>query len=403
MPSIKSEFPIFENARKEGRPLIFLDNASTTQKPQYVIDAIAGFYAGYYANVGRGLYWPATAATSCYEQAREKVQTFIGAASKKEVVFTSGTTDSINKVVNSYLLPRLEQGDEVWVSEMEHHSNFVPWQQACQLKGAKLKVIPLDTGLNLDLGKLTSMLTDRVKILAVTAISNTLGVKNDLDNIVKMAHQHNIKVFVDAAQLPLSEKIDVRKMNCDFLTFSGHKAFGPTGIGVLYGKQALLESVSPLGYGGGMVRKVGIDKTVMADLPAKHEAGTPNIAGAIGLSAAIDFINSVGVDKIGKHSAGLRKYAVKRLSEIEGVTLLAKDAEATAVLSFTVEGIHPHDIAAFLAEKGIAVRAGHHCTHPLMQRLDIAGTVRISFNIYNTEEEVDLLKSTVDEIRSFFL
>ncbi|WP_339697667.1 cysteine desulfurase [uncultured Roseivirga sp.] len=403
MPSRKSEFPIFETARKEGRPLIFLDNASTTQKPQCVIDAISGFYAGYYANVGRGLYWPATAASSSYDHAREKVRSFIGASSKKEVIFTSGTTDAVNKVVNSFLLPQLEEGDEVLVSEMEHHSNFVPWQQACELKGAQLKVIPLDAELNLDLSKLTSMLTDKVKVLAVTAISNTLGVKNDLKSIINLAHQHNIKVFVDAAQLPLSEKIDVQNMNCDFLAFSGHKVFGPTGIGVLYGKQALLQNISPLAYGGGMVQKVNIDKTIMADLPSKHEAGTPNIAGAIGLAAAINFINSVGVEEIGRHSAELRKYAVKRLSEIEGLTLFAKDAKSTAILSFTMKGIHPHDIAAFLAEKGIAVRAGHHCTHPLMHKLDIGGTVRVSFNIYNSTEEVDLLKNTLDEIKSFFL
>ncbi|KYG75417.1 aminotransferase class V-fold PLP-dependent enzyme [Roseivirga echinicomitans] len=403
MPWIKSEFPIFETARKEGRPLIFLDNASTTQKPQCVIDAIAGFYAGYYANVGRGLYWPATAASSGYDQAREKVRVFIGASSKKEVIFTSGTTDAVNKVVNSFLLPRLEQGDEVLVSEMEHHSNFVPWQHACQSKGAQLKVIPLDAGLNLDLSKLASMLTDKVKVLAVTAISNTLGVKNDLKKIIKLAHQYNIKVFVDAAQLPLSAKINVQNMGCDFLAFSGHKAFGPTGIGVLYGKQVLLENMSPLAYGGGMVQQVTIDKTIMADLPTKHEAGTPNIAGAIGLAAAIDFINLVGVEEIGKHSAELRKYAVERLSEIEGLTLFAKDAKTTAILSFTIEGIHPHDIAAFLTEKGIAVRAGHHCTHPLTHKLDIGGTVRVSFNIYNSEEEVDFLKNTLDEIKSFFL
>ncbi|KOF02063.1 hypothetical protein OB69_13585 [Roseivirga seohaensis subsp. aquiponti] len=403
MQSLKSEFPIFETARKEGRPLIFLDNASTTQKPQCVIDAVSGFYAGYYANVGRGLYWPATAASFNYDRAREKVRAFIGASSKKEVIFTSGTTDAVNKVVNTFLLPRLEQGDEVLVSEMEHHSNFVPWQQACQSKGAKLKVIPLDAGLNLDLSKFAAMLTDKVKILAITAISNTLGMKNDLKSIINLAHQHNIKVFVDAAQLPLSEKINVQNMDCDFLAFSGHKVFGPTGIGVLYGKQVLLQKMSPLAYGGGMVQQVSVDKTMMADLPAKHEAGTPNIAGTIGLAAAIDFINSVGVEEIGRHGAELRKYAVKRLSEIEGLTLFAKDAKSTAILSFTMEGIHPHDIAAFLAEKGIAVRAGHHCTHPLMQKLDIAGTVRVSFNIYNSEEEVDLLKNTLVEIRSFFL
>lgn len=403
MQSLKSEFPIFETARKEGRPLIFLDNASTTQKPQCVIDAVTGFYAGYYANVGRGLYWPATAASFNYDQAREKVRAFIGASSKKEMIFTSGTTDAVNKVVNTFLLPRLEQGDEVLVSEMEHHSNFVPWQQACQSKGAKLKVIPLDAGLNLDLSKFAAMLTDKVKILAITAISNTLGVKNDLKKIIKLAHQRNIKVFVDAAQLPLSEKINVQNMDCDFLAFSGHKVFGPTGIGVLYGKQTLLENMSPLAYGGGMVQQVSIDKTMMADLPFKHEAGTPNIAGTIGLAAAIDFINSVGVEEIGRHGAELRKYAVKRLSEVEGLTLFAKDAKSTAILSFTMEGIHPHDVAAFLAEKGIAVRAGHHCTHPLMQKLDIAGTVRVSFNIYNSEEEVDLLKNTLVEIRSFFL
>lgn len=402
MKSLKSEFPIFARAEREGRAFIYFDSASTTQKPQSVINAITEYYGEYCANVGRGLYWPATQASHEYAMARDKVRDFVGAKSNKEIIFTSGTTDAINKVVNAVLLPTLERGDQVLVSEMEHHSNFVPWQQACLQKGADLKVIPLNTAHTIDLAALKATLNNMVKFVAITAVSNTLGTKNDIKTIVQFAHAAGALVLVDASQLTLSERIDVQALDCDFLTFSAHKLFGPTGIGILYGKQALLERANPFAYGGGMVGMVSENATTFSDLPAKHEAGTPNIAGAIGLGAAIDFVKSIGVVQIAKYNAGLRTYAVQQLNQIEGVNLLAKAADEASILSFTMKGVHPHDIATFLAEKGIAVRAGHHCTQPLLKSMGLPATVRLSFSIYNDFGEIEQLKTALEEIKSFF-
>uniref|UniRef100_UPI0040484D87 aminotransferase class V-fold PLP-dependent enzyme n=1 Tax=Roseivirga sp. TaxID=1964215 RepID=UPI0040484D87 len=402
MKSLKSEFPIFANAEKEGRTFIYFDSASSTQKPQSVIDAITEYYGGYYANVGRGLYWPATKASTEYAKARDKVRNFVGAKSAKEIIFTAGTTDAINKVVNTVLLPMLKAGDQVLVSEMEHHSNFVPWQQACLQTGADLKVLPLTSDHTIDLVALKVALNSEVKFVAVTAVSNTLGTKNDLKAIVQLAHAAGALVLIDASQLTLSERIDVQALDCDFLTFSAHKLFGPTGIGVLYGKQLLLEKANPFSYGGGMVGIVSEEATTFADLPAKHEAGTPNIAGAIGLGAAIDFVESIGVEQIAKYNAELRTYAVQLINQIEGVNLLAEAAEDASILSFTMKGIHPHDIATFLAEKGIAVRAGHHCTQPLLKSMGLSATVRLSFSIYNDQSEIERLKTALEEIKSFF-
>lgn len=402
MKSLKSEFPIFAKVEKAGRAFIYFDSASTTQKPQSVLNAITEYYGGYCANVGRGLYWPATQASHEYAKARDKVRDFVGAKSNKEIIFTSGTTDAINKVVNAVLLPTLEKGDQVLVSEMEHHSNFVPWQQACIQKGADLKVIPLNTAHTIDSAALKATLNSKVKFVAITAVSNTLGTKNDIKTIVQFAHAAGALVLVDASQLTLSERIDVQALDCDFLTFSAHKLFGPTGIGILYGKQALLERANPFAYGGGMVGMVSENATTFSDLPAKHEAGTPNIAGAIGLGAAIDFVESIGVVQIAKYNAGLRTYAVQQLNQIEGVNLLAEYAEDASILSFTMQGVHPHDIATFLAEKGIAVRAGHHCTQPLLKQLGLPATVRLSFSIYNDFGEIEQLKTALEEIKSFF-
>jgi cysteine desulfurase/selenocysteine lyase len=402
MNELRDHFPIFANAEKEGRTFTYFDSASSTQKPQSVIDAITDYYSGYYANVGRGLYWPATKASTEYANARNKVRDFVGAQSAKEIIFTAGTTDAINKVVNAMLLPMLEVGDQVLVSEMEHHSNFVPWQQACWQKGADLKVLPLTIAHTIDLAALKAALNSKVRFVAVTAVSNSLGTKNDLKAIVQLAHAAGALVLVDASQLTLSERIDVRALDCDFLTFSAHKLFGPTGIGILYGKQALLEKANPFSYGGGMVGMVSEEATTFADLPAKHEAGTPNIAGAIGLGAAIDFVESIGVSQIAKHSTALRNYAVQLLNQIEGVNLLAEAAEDASILSFTMEGIHPHDIATFLSEKGIAVRAGHHCTQPLLKQMGLPATVRLSFGIYNDQSDIDQLKTVLEEIKSFF-
>lgn len=402
MQSVRSQFPIFEQVDTEDEPFIFLDNASTTQKPHCVINAITDFYSGYYSNVGRGLYQQANQTTKAYEQAREKVRKFVGSKTANEVVFTSGTTDSINKVASAYLLPKLSSGDVVLVSEMDHHSNYVPWQQACIKAKAEFRVIPLHNDFSLNISEFEKLLSNKVKMVAIPAINNVLGVKNDLPKLIQLARQYNTKVLVDAAQLPLSETINVQHMDCDFLAFSGHKLFGPTGIGVLYGKQELLEEMQPMSYGGGMVKQVGFNETGFMDLPSKHEAGTPNTAGAIGLAAAIDFVESIGVNEIAQHSFGLRNYAIQQLSEIEDIQLYGADLKDSAILAFNLEQVHPHDVATFLAEKGIAVRAGHHCAQPLLKWMKVQSLVRVSFSIYNSKDEVDLLKRALLDIKDFF-
>lgn len=399
---IKQQFPIFNKANATGRELIYLDNAATTQKPQVVIDAITEYYSGYNANVGRGSYWPATAATMAFKKARESVQAFINARSQKECIFTSGTTDAINKVTRNYLIPQLKNTDTVIVSEMEHHGNFVPWQQACLQTGAELRVIPLTDDGELDYETYEAMLDDSVSFVAVTAISNTLGTKNNLKRIIETANTFNAKVLIDAAQLVTHETIDVQELDCDFLVFSGHKLFGPTGIGMLYGKQDLLEAMPPLSFGGGMVKEVTIEETTFADLPEKHEGGTSNIAGVIGLGAAIQFVNQLGVKAIHAHTKALTDYALSRLTGIEGITIMGSPGERASVISLVVGQVHPHDVASFLSERGIAIRAGHHCTHPLMKRLGVTGTCRVSFGIYNRPEDVDQLIEGLIEVRDFF-
>lgn len=399
---IKQQFPIFNKANAAGKELIYLDNAATTQKPKVVIDAITEYYSGYNANVGRGSYWPATAATTAFKKARESVQAFINARSQKECIFTSGTTDAINKVARNYLIPRLKRTDTVIVSEMEHHGNFVPWQQACLQTGAGLRVIPLTDDGDLDYEAYEAMLDDSVSLVAVTAISNTLGTKNDLNRIIEAAHSCSAKVLIDAAQLVTHEPIDVQRLDCDFLVFSGHKLFGPTGIGVLYGKQDLLEAMPPLSFGGGMVKEVTIAETTFADLPEKHEGGTSNISGVIGLGAAIQFVNQLAVKAIHAHTKALTDYALSCLSRVEGVTIMGSPGERAAVISLVVGQVHPHDVASFLSERGIAIRAGHHCTHPLMKRLGVTGTCRVSFGIYNRPEDVDQLIEGLIEVRDFF-
>lgn len=400
--AIKKQFPIFSKANPAGNELIYLDNAATTQKPQVVIDAISEYYAGYNSNVGRGSYWPATAATMAFKESRNTVQSFINARSTRECIFTSGTTDAINKVANNYLFPKLTSADSVIVSEMEHHGNFVPWQQACIRTGAQLKVIPVTEQGDLDFQAFEGLLDDSVRMVAITAISNTLGTKNDLKRIVDTARSFDTAVLIDAAQLVTHERIDVQELDCDFLVFSGHKLFGPTGIGVLYGKEALLEVMPPLSYGGGMVKEVTQEETSFADLPEKHEGGTSNIAGVIGLGAAIRFVNELGLTAIHEHTQSLTDYALSKLKDLQGVTVMGWPEERASVISLVVEKVHPHDVASFLSERGIAIRAGHHCTHPLMKRLGVQGTCRVSFGIYNRPEEVDMLLEGLIEVRDFF-
>ena len=399
---IRAKFPILSQKGPQGQPLIYLDNAATTQKPQEVIDAITHYYAGYNANVGRGAYWPATQATTAFNAVRKQVQGFINATSTKEVIYTAGTTDAINKLCRSFLEPQLSVSDEVIVTEMEHHGNFVPWQQACQAKGATLKVVPLTDSGEMDMEAFKTMLSAKVKLVAVTAVSNALGTRNDLEQIVSLSHEQGAVVLIDAAQQVLHESIDVQALDCDFLTFSAHKLFGPTGIGILYGKEKLLESIPPFSYGGGMVKSVTKTATQFADLPNKHEAGTAHIAGVMGMGAAIGFVQKLGIDTIHEHTRKLTLYAIDKLRAVEGLTLYGTPENGASLISFNVEGVHPHDVASFLSEKGIGIRAGHHCTHPLMQYLQVHGTCRVSFGIYNQQEEVDLLVETLVEVRDFF-
>jgi len=399
---IRDDFPILKQTNPFGQPLIYLDNAATTQKPKQVLDAIQYYYTHFNANIHRGGYWPATQATSAYEDTRKKVAEFLNAHSERSIVFTSGTTDSINKLAGSFLEPKLKHGDEVIISQIEHHSNLVPWQQLCLKKGAHLKYMPANDRGILDLETYSKLLNPKTKLVAVTAVSNTLGINNPIENIISLAHQFDVPVFVDGAQMVPHSRTDVSQLNCDFLAFSAHKIYGPTGIGVLYGKTQLLENMEPLQYGGGMITEVTYEDTLFAESPRKHEAGTPNISGVIGLGAAIDFLNELGFEQIQAHNSDLVQYAVEKLSELPGIQLIGDTKNHAPVLSFNLEGIHPHDVAGFLNEDGISIRAGHHCTQPLMELLHIHGTCRISFAVYNTRDEIDQLIDSLKRVWSFF-
>ena len=399
--TIKQQFPIFKQKTPLGQDLVYLDNAATCQKPLAVIDRITDFYAKEYGTVGRSSYWPATETTKNYNEVRGKVQRLLNAAHEDEIVFTSGTTDAINKVANSFLRPRLNAGDVVIISEMEHHANLIPWQQICTEKGALLRVIPsLDSG-ELDYEALESLLTNKVKLLAVTGVSNALGIKNDLLRIIKAAKGFEVPVFIDAAQSVAHSKIDVVALDCDFLVFSGHKIYGPTGVGVLFGKRERLREMAPLSYGGGIVKEVTIEAASFQQSPNKHEAGTPNIAGVIGLGAAVDFINEIGYAEISAHTKAITGYALEQLKAMEGIQVIGDVDDRAPVISFVMEGVHAHDLSTFLNEKGICIRAGHHCAQPLMHRLNLMATARISFAIYNTKADIDALIIALKETQAF--
>jgi len=399
--TIKQQFPIFKQKTPLGQDLVYLDNAATCQKPLAVIDRITDFYAKEYGTVGRSSYWPATETTKNYNEVRGKVQRLLNAAHEDEIVFTSGTTDAINKVANSFLRPRLNAGDVVIISEMEHHANLIPWQQICTEKGALLKVIPiLDSG-ELDYEALESLLTNKVKLLAVTGVSNALGIKNDLLRIIKAAKGFEVPVFIDAAQSVAHSEIDVVALDCDFLVFSGHKIYGPTGVGVLFGKRERLREMVPLSYGGGIVKEVTIEAASFQQSPNKHEAGTPNIAGVIGLGAAVDFINEIGYAEISAHTKAITGYALEQLKAMEGIQVIGDVDDRAPVISFVMEGVHAHDLSTFLNEKGICIRAGHHCAQPLMHRLNLMATARISFAIYNTKADIDALIIALKETQAF--
>lgn len=389
---IRKQFPILGRMVK-GKPLVYFDNAATSQKPQSVIDALSHYYSHYNANIHRGIHTLAEEATLAYEESRFAVQAFLGAAAVDEIIFTRGTTEAINLVANTWGRQNISAGDEIIISGMEHHSNIVPWQILCEEKHAVLKVIPvLDNG-ELDMIAYKEMLTERTKMVAVVHVSNALGTINPIKEIIDAAHQVGSKVFIDGAQSAVHLEIDVKAIDCDFFAFSGHKVYGPTGIGALYGKRELLENMPVFHGGGEMIREVTFEKTTYNDLPYKYEAGTPNIADTIALKAALDFSTQIGKEEISKHEAGLLAYATAGLQEIPGLTIIGQASHKVNLVSFIVEGTHPQDIGVLLDNMGIAVRTGHHCTQPLMKRFGIPGTVRASFALYNQQEEIDALIS----------
>ncbi|MCB9196622.1 MAG: cysteine desulfurase [Flavobacteriales bacterium] len=388
MKKWRDDFPILDE-KVNGKTLVYLDNGATAQKPSMVIKAIEDYYNHYNSNIHRGVHHLSQVATLAYEQSRDKVQSFINAKNNYEVIFTTGTTGGINLVAQTYGRATLKAGDEVLISYMEHHSNIVPWQMICEETGAELKVIPINVKGELIWEEFLKLLSNKTKILSITHISNTLGTINPVEQMIKEAHKFGTKVLVDAAQSVPHLKLDVQDLDCDFLVFSGHKMFGPTGVGVLYGKEELLNSMPPYQGGGDMIKEVTFGKTTYNCLPHKFEAGTPNIAGGIGLAKAIEYMDLVGMDDIQKQEHQLLEYCTAQLMQINGLRIIGTSDNKASVISFVIEGLHPFDIGTLLDQMGIAVRTGHHCTQPLMDFFEIPGTVRASFAFYNTLEEVD--------------
>ena len=400
--AIRRQFPIL-NREVKDKPLVYLDNAATSQKPQVVIDALANYYAGYNANIHRGIHTLAEEATAAFEATRDTVKQFINASGREEIIFTRGTTESINLVSNTWGRQNIKAGDEIIISTMEHHSNIVPWQILCEEKGATLKVIPINDNSELLMDEYKKLLGPKVKLVSVMHVSNAMGTVNPVEEIISAAHQVGAVVFIDGAQSTVHLDIDVQKMDADFFAFSAHKLYGPTGAGVLYGKRHLLESMPPFQGGGEMIKEVSFEKTTYADLPYKFEAGTPNIADTIVLKTAIDFVNKIGKQKIRDHENALLNYATAHLEEIPGLRIIGKAKEKVSVISFVVDKIHPQDIGILLDNRGIAVRTGHHCAQPLMQRFGISGTTRASFAVYNTMEEVDALVTGLHKVIKMLL
>jgi cysteine desulfurase/selenocysteine lyase len=387
---LRKQFPILGRTVKD-KPLVYFDNAATSQKPQCVIDALSHYYSYYNANIHRGIHTLAEEATLAFEGARVAVQEFLGAASTDEIIFTRGTTEAINLVAYTWARENIGTGDEVIVSEMEHHSNIVPWQIICEEKKAVLKVIPVNDNGELNMGVFREMLSNKTKMVAIVHVSNSLGTVNPVEEIIIAAHKVGAKVLVDGAQSTVHLDINVQEMDCDFFAFSGHKVYGPTGVGALYGKKELLESMPVFQGGGEMIKEVTFEKTTYNDLPYKYEAGTPNIADTIALKTALDFVKGIGKDKIRAHEEELLAYATEQLQAIPGLTIIGQARNKVSLVSFVVEGVHPQDMGVLLDNMGIAVRTGHHCTQPLMKRFGIPGTVRASFALYNQKEEIDAL------------
>ena len=397
----RADFPILAR-RVNGKPLVYLDNAATSQKPRSVIETISRYYADENANIHRGVYYLSSRATDAYEGAREKARAFLNAREAREVIFVRGTTEAVNLVASSFGHARLERGDEVLVSAMEHHSNIVPWQLICAERGATLRVIPMNRSGELLLDEYERLLTPRTKLVAVVHLSNSLGTINPIAEMVVRAHARGVPVLVDGAQAAPHMPVDVQALGCDFYTVSGHKMFGPTGIGLLYGRADLLEALPPYQGGGDMIRSVTFEKTTYAPIPAKFEAGTPHIAGAIGLGAAIDYLGGLDRAAAMAHEADLVAYAERRLGEIPGVRFVGTAARRAGVLSFVLDGVHAHDVGTIVDQEGVAIRTGHHCTQPVMEFFGVAATARASFCFYNTRADVDALAGAVAKVRGLF-
>lgn len=398
---IRADFPVLHQT-VNGKPLIYLDNAASSQVPQVVIERGSMYLEQEHSNIHRGVHYLSQKATTAYEGARETVKRFINAREAKECIFVRGATEGINLVMHGYGRKFIEKGDEIIISAMEHHANIVPWQMLREEKGVVLRVIPMNDAGELLLDDYHGLLNERTKFVAITHVSNALGTINPIKEMIEQAHKYGVPVLIDGAQSAPHMPVDVQDLDCDFYTFSGHKMFAPTGSGVIYGKAALLEKMNPFQGGGDMIKSVTFEKTIFADLPNKFEAGTPAIASQISLGAAIDYLNSIGREQAALHEHELLRYATEQLSTIEGVRIIGTAREKASVLSFVIDEIHPHDIGTILDQEGIAVRAGHHCAQPVMQRFNIPATARASFAFYNTKEEVDVLATTVRKVIDIF-
>ncbi|HEX9407954.1 MAG TPA: cysteine desulfurase [Thermoanaerobaculia bacterium] len=399
---IRRDFPILHRTIRGGKKLVYLDNAATTQKPQVMIDRLVHYYTEENSNVHRGVHYLSEVATAAYESARTTVKRFLNARDEKEIVFTRGTTESINLVASSWGRRNVRAGDEVLITAIEHHSNIVPWQLLCEETGATLRIVPVNDAGELILDEYARLLTPKTKIVSFGHASNALGTINPIRRMIAMARENGSVVLVDGAQGVPHLPVDVQHLDCDFYAFSGHKVYGPTGIGVLYGKQALLDAMPPYQGGGDMILSVSFEKTTYNALPYKFEAGTPNISGVIGLAAALDYISSIGLPNIAVHEQDLLHYATSQLNEIEGLRIIGTAAEKASVISFTLEGVHPHDIGTILDQEGIAIRTGHHCAQPLMMRFNVPATGRASFGLYNTRDEADALIAGLHKVVEVF-
>jgi len=399
--SIRNDFPIL-GKKIHGRPLVYLDNAASSQHPVQVINAIKELYESGYSNIHRGVHQLSQDATKAYENARATVRGFIHADCIHEIVFTSGTTESINLVAQSYARPLLKKGDEILITHMEHHSNIVPWQMVCEQTGAELKVVPISDRGELELDYFAELLCERTKLVAVGHVSNALGTVNPIKQIIDMAHALNVPVLVDGAQAVPHIPVNVQDLDCDFYAFSGHKLYGPTGIGVLYGKENMLSKMPPYKGGGDMILSVSFEKTEYNALPYKFEAGTPNIAGAIGLGAAIEYVQNIGLGAIAAHEHGLLEYATSKLRQIDGLRIIGEAEQKAGLISFVLDQVHPHDIGTMLDMEGVAIRTGHHCAQPVMEHFKVPATARASFAMYNTFKEIDVLAESINKTIGMF-